>query len=305
MVVSNHYQWKGGAKLEEHSKAKLSILEEYLRQYFLIRGQFPATHLKVAIVDGFSGGGIYECGSFGSPLIFINTVDKVINEINIQRGIDGINNKLSVNLLLICNDMERDAFEAVQEHCAPHIAAINEAENGLTIHTQYRNNRFEDEFQAIFEYLQQEGYKNVLFNLDQYGYSAVLTDTISLICRSFEKPEIFLTFAIETLKTYFSPDEKKNKVPLQDLGIDYNPTELMDGPVSKKEHLGLMEKVVFSTLKNCARFVSPFAIHNPTGWKYWLIHFSNNYRARQAYNNVLHKNKTSQAHYGKIGLDML
>ncbi len=55
----------------------------------------------------------------------------------------------------------------------------------------------------------------------------------------------------------------------------------------------------------CAPFVSPFSINNPGGWRYWLIHFANNYRARQVYNNVLHQNSTAQAHFGRSGLDML
>lgn len=51
--------------------------------------------------------------------------------------------------------------------------------------------------------------------------------------------------------------------------------------------------------------MSPFSIHNPDGWRYWLIHFANSYRARQVYNDVLHKNKNSQAHFGRSGLNML
>jgi len=36
-----------------------------------------------------------------------------------------------------------------------------------------------------------------------------------------------------------------------------------------------------------------------------MIHFANNYRARQVFNDVLHDNKTSQAHFGRSGLNML
>ena len=62
---------------------------------------------------------------------------------------------------------------------------------------------------------------------------------------------------------------------------------------------------MFDVFRGCARYVSPFSINNPDGWRYWLIHFANNYRARQEYNNILHKNSSMQAHFGRSGLNML
>jgi hypothetical protein len=75
--------------------------------------------------------------------------------------------------------------------------------------------------------------------------------------------------------------------------------------MSKREWLGAAERLVFESFGRCAQYVSPFSINNPDGWRYWLIHFANNYRARQEYNNVLHKNSSMQAHFGRCGLNML
>lgn len=75
--------------------------------------------------------------------------------------------------------------------------------------------------------------------------------------------------------------------------------------MSKNEWLGGAERLVFDHFRGCAQFVSPFSINNPDGWRYWLIHFANNYRARQEYNNVLHHNSSMQAHFGRSGLNML
>ena len=69
--------------------------------------------------------------------------------------------------------------------------------------------------------------------------------------------------------------------------------------------MGEAEKIVYSHLKDCATYVSPFSINNPAGWQYWFMHFANVYRARQAYNDVLHKNALPQAHFGRSGLYML
>jgi len=306
MAISNHYQWKGGAELEPHSKAKLRILKDYLRQYLLIRCALPKmSKLRMAIVDGFCGGGRYACGAFGSPLLFIETTREVVEEINIKRAVEGINTRLHLELFLILNDKKEDAFEAVKYHCEPYVAHINENVSDINLTVDYRNFSFEDEFQNIFTDLQEGSYKNVLFNLDQYGYKGVWVDTIKKITSSFSRPEIFLTFSVDTIKTYYSQDQEKNRVPLNHLGVDCTIQELMDGPVSTGERLGIIEKFVFNALGPCAKYVSPFAIHNPKGWKYWLIHFSQVARARQAYNDVLHQNSTCQAHYGKAGLDML
>ena len=75
--------------------------------------------------------------------------------------------------------------------------------------------------------------------------------------------------------------------------------------MSRTEWLGAAERLVFDFFRGCAQFVSPFSINNPAGWRYWLIHLANNYRACPEYNNVLHRNSSMQAHFGRSGLNML
>ena len=62
---------------------------------------------------------------------------------------------------------------------------------------------------------------------------------------------------------------------------------------------------MYKLFKSCATYVSPFSINNSDGWRYWLLHFANNVRARQEYNNILHQNSSMQAHFGRSGLNML
>lgn len=75
--------------------------------------------------------------------------------------------------------------------------------------------------------------------------------------------------------------------------------------MNKGAWLGAAERLVFGAFQSCAQYVSPFSINNPNGWRYWLIHFANAYRARQEYNDILHRNSTAQAHFGRSGLHML
>ncbi len=66
-----------------------------------------------------------------------------------------------------------------------------------------------------------------------------------------------------------------------------------------------MESLVFESYRECGSFVSPFAINNPSGWRYWLLHFANEPKARQVYNDSLHTLSGIQGHCGRLGLRML
>lgn len=87
-MVKKEYNWQGGAQLGEHSKIKHRILKDYIREYLLTRCQRPVQErFRLAIVDGFSGGGRYDCGSVGSPLLFIETLRDTHRELSISRKI--------------------------------------------------------------------------------------------------------------------------------------------------------------------------------------------------------------------------
>src|SRR5882757_9652713 len=63
-MVEKLYSWKAGAALEEHSKRKHKIVREYFARYLTVRCQLPMqSKFRLAIVDGFAGGGRYKCGS--------------------------------------------------------------------------------------------------------------------------------------------------------------------------------------------------------------------------------------------------
>ena len=159
---------------------------------------------------------------------------------------------------------------------------------------------------VLVHHLKEDRYSNVFFNLDQCGYKHAPTNLIRDIVASWKSAEVILTFMIKTILTFLSPNSTSNHVPLEpDIQREINLLlSEQDSLMGKQEWLARAEKIVFEALKNCATFVSPFAINNPDGWQYWLMHFANNHRARQVYNNVLHE-CDAQAHYGRAGLHML
>ena len=301
-----NYDWKGGAELGSHSEKKHVVLEKYFREYLLTRCKKPLQEtFRLVVVDGFSGGGRYKEGDLGSPILFIEALIKTSNEISIRRVSQGFR-PVRIICHLIFNDISREATEQLKSFLAPYLLkAKNEARN-LEISHECHCDPFEFLYPRLKERLNAIRTGNVIFNLDQCGYSHVPSKIIRDIMVSWRNAEIIFTFAIGSMLTFLSQDSKKSGASLEsdmreriDLIIDDKSL------LSKKEWMGEAEKIVYFFLKECAPFVSPFSINNPDGWNYWLMHFANSYRARQVYNNILHEESDTQAHFGRAGLKML
>lgn len=305
-MAEKPYSWASGATLEDHSRRKHKILREYFAQYLAVRCQLPQQErFRLAIIDGFAGGGRYACGTPGSPLIFIEELRRAIDTINTVRAAQGFG-LVAVECLLILNDQNADAVDALKTNVAPLQAEIADNVGRLHLRVEYLTQSFEAAYPQIKSLLEQGRYRNVLFNLDQCGHSHVDRATLLDIMRSNPSVEIFYTFAIEALLSFLQKsDPVQLAAQLRPFGLDATHLGSLEGAMSKNLWLGAAERLVFETFRTCAPFVSPFSINNPGGWRYWLIHFANVYRARQVYNNVLHQNSTTQAHFGRSGLNML
>jgi three-Cys-motif partner protein len=303
-MVAKRYSWEAGAALEEHSKRKHKILGEYFARYLAVRCQLPQqARFRLAIVEGFSGGGRYACGTAGSPIIFMEELRAATERFNLKRTSEGMA-PLDIECLLVLNDESREAIELLKTQIQPLLAAVKADVPKLHLQIEHLNKPFEEVYPEIKQLLERGGYQNVLFNLDPYGHSHVKRSTLTDIIASFASVEIFYTFAISSLLAFLQKsDPKMVAVQLGFLGtIDLSSLERR---MSNNDWLGAAERLVFASFRSCATYVSPFSINNPDGWRYWLIHFANYYRARQEYNNVLHQNSSMQAHFGRSGLHML
>jgi len=306
-VVKKNYDWAGGAVLDDHTKKKHTILQEYFKQYLITRCKIPQQEkFRLVIVDGFSGAGLYGCGSYGSPLIFVDVLQNTLKLINVNRLAQGMHS-IQLECLLILNDFDKLAIEKLRKNIAPLLAGAKENDSNLRLEVEYHNKRFDDIYPQIKSRLESAKCSNVLFNLDQCGHSKVNIDIIKNIMQSWKSVEIFLTFPINSILTFISPDEEKNRVILNsDVHKEvYALLESGAEKINKEAWLGEIERIVFEKLKGCAPFVSPFSINNSGGWGYWFMHFAKSYRARQVYNNILHANSLTQAHFGRSGLNML
>lgn len=304
-MVKKKYEWVNGATLEDHSRRKHTILREYIFQYFVVRCQRPQQErFRLAIIDGFAGGGRYQCGTSGSPLIFIDELRHATEAVNTHRIVHNFN-MIEIKCLLILNEADRDAIELLKTHVAPLYMDIQQMPN-LHLRVEYLNDLFETSYARIKQLLHKGHYRNVLFNIDQYGHSHAAREILLDIMQSYPSAEIFYTFAIEALISFLcKSDPKLLATQLRPLSINGADLDALQDIMNKDRWLGAAERLVFKAFQTCAPFVSPFSIHNPNGWRYWLIHFANSYRARQVYNNILHQNSSDQAHFGRSGLNML
>ncbi|MBY0566016.1 MAG: three-Cys-motif partner protein TcmP [Hyphomonadaceae bacterium] len=305
-MVAKPYEWEHGAVLEDHTARKHKILREYSRQYTIVRCQLPQqTKFRLAIIDGFAGAGRYACGSPGSPIILIEELRSALEVINVGRAVQNLP-LVDIECLFIFNDADPAAIELLKERCAPLLAEIKEEAARLHVACHYMTGPFESSYPAMKNLIAQGRYRNVLFNLDQCGYSKVEIETLADIMTATHSAEIFFTFSIEPLLAFLHKrDPLKLARQLRCVGVTNSDLKDIDVLMSHQGWLGAAEKLVFDQFATCARYVSPFSIHNPGGWRYWLIHFANSARARQVYNDILHDNSTSQAHFGRSGLNML
>jgi three-Cys-motif partner protein len=263
------YSWLTGAVLEEHSRRKHKVVGEYIARYLAVRCQLPQqSRFRIAIVDGFAGGGRYKCGSPGSPLIFINELRTATEQFNIKRQAEGMS-PLDIECLLILNDFDEDAIELLKKNAAPLIAEIKQNVPKLHLHVEYRNQEFDKLYPEVKQLLERGRYQNVLFNLDQCGTGNVDLNIISNIVAAFTSVEIFYTFGIQTLLTFLHQTNRDALAKqLAPFGIHGDDLSQLDGLMSKNTWLGAAERLVFESFRRCANYVSPFSIHNPDGWRY-------------------------------------
>jgi len=279
-MAEKRYSWKDGAVLEEDSKRKHKILREYLFQYLVVRCQVPMqTRFRLAIVDGFAGGGRYGCGASGSPLIFLEELRRAIDAINLHRRGQGLGT-LEIECLLIFNDAEPGVIELLKSHVAPLHAEIAASAPKLHLRIEYLTQTFEAAYRQIRAMLEQGRYRSVLYNLDQCGHSLITRSTLMEIMRSNPSVEIFYTFAIQSLVSFLQksqPDLLAKQ--LAHLNLNGSDLDSLQEAMSRSSWLGAAERLVFAAFRACSPYVSPFSINNPDGWRYWLVHFANVPRA--------------------------
>jgi three-Cys-motif partner protein len=311
-LAEKHYNWANGpADLEPHSVTKHDVLVEYLRRYFEQRtlNSPGREEFKITLVDGFCGGGLYKnkmTGQmvFGSPLKMLAAVKEVALKINKvrQKPIEFVIQYIFVDTNSVAiNYLRKTLIEQGYE------SKIN-----YQIHLI--NSSFAGAFDRITQLIAQHTpkAKTGLFFLDQYGYAEVPATLIRSILTGLTKSEVILTFHVDSFATY--ADDKLILSTGNRLG--FNLPSLLEGrsvESIKDNNPSDWRKIIQHALyqglvEQCgAKYFTPFFIRGQGAGhgEYWLIHFSQHYRAQDVMKQVHWNHQNHFVHYGSAGMDML
>lgn len=212
-----HYDWKNGpAEIQQHSVAKLNVLEAYLTQYFKTLASLPQQDVfKLTLVDGFAGGGLYhhkdtQSEVHGSPLVCLQSVRSAEYVLNQSRTKPLV---LDVDYFFV--EENKNTYNHLLKTLK--FKGYNPESNNK-IHVQHAN--FLDCVNPIIEFIKKKNPKNgrSIFILDQYGYSDVPTDLIRNILNKLPSAEIILTFNIDSFINFASGSETTGDL-LKKIGI--------------------------------------------------------------------------------------
>lgn len=306
-MTLKQYNWKDGPDLiQQHSVAKHRILEAYLAAYFRTLVSSPNQDvLKLTLVDGFAGGGLYVHNDTrepvkGSPFIFLEATREAEFLINKDR-------RKPVHLQVDYFFTEAD------RHAHMHLdKVLREAGYGERIGNgiYIDHARFQDKADAIIEFIKRKSPRNgrSIFALDQYGYKEVPTHLLRKIFAALPSAEVILTFGVDSFMN-FASDGDQVKDLLNGLGIPdiFGGRSVEEIKASDRDWRLFLQSTLYRRLveNSGARHFTPFFIRNRGGHgDYWLIHMSQHHRARDVMTEVHWANNNYFIHYGGAGLDM-
>jgi three-Cys-motif partner protein len=301
------YVWKNGPDhIQQYSVAKHKILQSYLAAYYKTLVSSPNQDvLRLTLVDGFAGGGLYihnDTGELveGSPLIFLNATQEAEYLINKER-------RKPVRLEVDYFFIEAD------RHAYAHLDKVLRDKGygnqiGSTIHLSHA--KFQEKAGTIIDFIKNKSPRNgrSIFALDQYGYKEVPTHLIQTIFKNLPSAEVILTFGVDSLLNYAS-DGSLTQDLLDEIGIPdvFNGRTISEIKSSERDWRLFIQSALYRTLvSRCgANHFTPFFIRNKNGHgDYWLIHLSQHHRARDVMTEVHWDNNNYFIHYGGAGLDM-
>ncbi|MFH1049328.1 MAG: three-Cys-motif partner protein TcmP [bacterium] len=183
-------------KPPQHTQAKLELYNNYLEKYLRILSFSPYVN-KIIIFDLFSGSGIYDDGTLGSPMIAyeaISNTQKLLNE----------SKRPNKDIQLFINDNDILCYEKLKNN----INKLRDIEK-LKIHID--NKKFSEIIVKIIDFLSNIDNKTrVIIFLDPFGYKDIDIRKIEEML-SNEKTEVFLFLPTSDIRRFIKPAIKSNK----------------------------------------------------------------------------------------------
>lgn len=288
--------------IKEHSDAKLRLLEAYLDRYFdVVCAQPQMDVLRIALVDAFSGGGLFRKNGefrYGSPLVMIDAVRRAEIRINSTRR-----KPLKIEARFFFVDKDANTVEFLH-HSLKTTGIVEPFSNVI----QVRNAAASDVLPEIIEEISRwSPIGRSIFFLDQCGYREVPNRDVRLIYQSLPKSEVIVTYNFGSIYDYMN-SQARFLVGLDPLEIT---PEKLRALLKEREHqagryfagrlLGRHFKI-----KIGSRFASRFFLHSQDASRdIWFVHYSKHPRSRLVMNDAHWAIKNASITQGEAGLDML
>lgn len=297
------YVWVVGSMpppLDPHSVVKHEIVRDYLSRYVqVLMSNYLIDNFSLSIVDGFAGGGEYShpnSGEFfpGSPQIVIDTLTEQECILNIGR--------------------EKPRTLDMRYYFVEKKASNLEYLNALLVNRYGKNRMGKDiftmlgTFQKNFEKIrsdikQRKRGERVIFLLDQYAWDQVSGALLKEIFSTIKGAEIILTFGVDSLISFLS-DKPKSRKKMTEMGfadyIDWKSLEELRGTAGNYWKAAIQRNLANALMCSSGALHSTIFYITPLGdtpWTYWLVHLSNNYKARDVMTEI-HWSKSNQfSHY--------
>lgn len=299
------YKFSADAPLDvikQHSIAKHEVLRSYLLSYFLTLVARNQEVMRLTLVDGFAGGGIYQHEStrdivYGSPLIFLEAVQEAEMRIN-----EGREKKVHLDAHFYFVERERPAFELLKATLQRRGYDVSDRS-----HIKLCQGTFDSHASSIIEAAVQRSPVSgrAIFFLDQYGYKEVPAPLIRSIFQRLPTAEVLLTFNVDSFVTY--ANDQHMDLLCQQLQIPdiFRGRTLKDFKANGRDFRLFIQSVLYQSLTQAcgAKYYTPFFIRTTGHGDYWLLHLSQHPRARDVMTRV-HWQKNNFIHYGGEGINM-
>jgi three-Cys-motif partner protein len=257
--------------------------------------------LRLTLVDGFSGGGMYlhpdkKAEVLGSPLVMLQAAREAEAIINVGRQ----------------KTFKIDAQYFFVDHDKAAIAALDKVlrERGyLMDNVQLHCNTFTNVAEAIRSSAAERSPRagRAIFFLDQYGYTDVPAVEIRKIFSSLPGAEVILTFNVDSFINFMS-DSPLTAKSLDTMGMPdvFRGRSIKDIKSREADFRLYIQSCLYPELVAAcgAKFYTVFFIRTSGHGDYWLVHLSQHPRARDVMTSVHWAKNNFFIHYGGAGLDM-
>ncbi|WP_299874241.1 three-Cys-motif partner protein TcmP [uncultured Cocleimonas sp.] len=306
MASNKEYKWDYNDPdiLEPHTDAKLRIIQKYTERYVDTLNTTPRQDvLRLTIVDGFCGGGIYKTPdtgeiAFGSPIIAREAVEKAEKTINLNRI-----KPFVVDADYFYIDKKSEAINCLNK--------VLKDKGFDDDKTKVYQSSFDERVDEIIEFIQKKGRAHrSLFILDQYAYKDVSIVTINKILRELKNSEIVCTINVESFSKYMTDKDDQSRNTLSRYNL---PDPFKGKTIEQIKSLGKVESNLFiqsAWVQNLVQeasvpFYRPFFIRSGSGYgNYLLLHFSKHYRASDVMTQIHWAEHDNFINFLGPGLDM-